>query len=376
MNFDLNEETILLKESASRFLEEKSPAAQVKALSEDKDGFSRTVWNEMAALGWFGMIYEEAYGGFEASFFDLFILFQEMGKVVLQSPFFCSPALSGMLISETECVRTKSTYLPSIISGEKIYTTALLNKKGQYDFAHPDISAQKTGDGTYEIVGTRLLVPYAHVADGILVCAGDPGPDSEGSTIFMIDGSAPGLVLTPLDTLTREKSFAVTFQNVQVKRDDIIGSPGRGSNYLAEIIPKATILTCGEMLGGLKQVMDLTVSHVQDRHQFGRPLCAFQAVQHNSADMAILYETTRLITFQAASLLSEGMPCSKEVAMAKAWCSDAYTRCTRIGHQLHGAIGFTEEHDMHLYSKHARVSEMAFGHSWNNRDKVASEMGL
>lgn len=376
MDFDFNEETILLKESASRFLKENSPAAQGKAVSEDEDGFSRPLWEEMAALGWFGMIYEEAYGGFEASFFDLFVLFQEMGKVVLQSPFFCSPALSGMLINDAGSGPVKSKYLPQIISGEKIYTAALLNEAGHHDFNHPDIIARKTGNGNYAITGARILVPYAHVADGILVCAADEGLDPPGSTIFMIEGTAAGIEQTPLDTLTREKSFAVTFEDVEVSRESIIGPPGRGSACLEVTLPKAAILKCGEMLGGLKQVMDLTVSHVQDRRQFGRPLGAFQAVQHSCADMAILYEATRLITYQAASLISEGLPCSKEVAMAKAWCSEAYTRCTQIGHQLHGAIGFTDEHDMHLYSKHAKVSEMAFGNAWVNRNKVAQEMGI
>ena len=130
------------------------------------------------------------------------------------------------------------------------------------------------------------------------------------------------------------------------------------------------------MLGGLERVLEMTIAYVKERHQFGRPLGSLQAVQHNLADMATYLETTRLITYQAASLLSEGIACDKEIAMAKAWSSDAYKKCTWTGHQLHGAIGFTEEHDLHLYYKHAKQSELSFGSSWFHRAKVAEEMGI
>jgi len=376
MDFSLDEETIMLKESASRFLTEKSPAFCVKALAEGKDGFSKTLWQEMAGLGWFGMIYEEAYGGFEASFFDLFVLCEEMGKVVLQSPFFCSAVLSGMLLNETNRPDQKMAYLPPIISGEKILTTALIDESGQYDHQNPKIHARKTREDTYEITGTRLLVPFAHVADAVLVCAKLEDAESEGGTIFMIDREAAGLEFAPLETLTQERSYALTFTNVEVSQDKIMGSPGQGSTYVDRVWHRAMILKCGEMLGGLSKVLDMTVSHVQGRQQFGRPLSAFQAVQHNCADMSILFETTRLITYQAASLISQGIPCLKEVAMAKAWCGEAYKKCTWIGHQLHGAIGFTEEHDMHLYYKHAKASEMAFGSTWAARSTVAENMGM
>ena len=130
------------------------------------------------------------------------------------------------------------------------------------------------------------------------------------------------------------------------------------------------------MLGGLERVLEMTVEYMKERHQFGQPLGSLQVVHHYCADMATYLETTRLITYQAATLVDEGIPCDKEIAMAKAWCSDAYKQCTWIGHQLHGGIGFTEEHDLHLYYKHAKDSDLAFGSSWYHRLKVAEEMGI
>ncbi len=376
MDFDLNEDTVLLKDSAERFLREKCPPSLVKELVKAETGYSTTIWKEMAALGWLGLIYDEQYGGAGGGFFDLFILFEEIGKVLLPSPFFCSAILSGLIINEAGDEELKKKYLPPIIQGEKIFTSALIDEQGRYDFNDPKLEARETQDGEYIINGTKILVPYAHVADAILICAKVVGSRVEGPSIFEIDGKADGQKKVPLDTLTEEKASAVIYENVKLSSESIIGSLGEGATYLNKVLPKAIILKCGEMLGGLERVLEITIAYVKERHQFGRPLGSLQAVQHNLADMATYLETTRLITYQAASLLSEGIACDKEIAMAKAWCSDAYKKCTWIGHQLHGAIGFTEEHDLHLYYKHAKQSELSFGSSWFHRAKVAEEMGI
>ena len=176
--------------------------------------------------------------------------------------------------------------------------------------------------------------------------------------------------------MTGEKTFALVYNDVKAPSGSMVGSPGHGQAYLDRIWPMATVLKCGEMLGGLEKVVEMTVAYVKERNQFGRPLGSLQAVQHYCTDMATYLETTRPMAYQSASLLSEGIPCAKEIAMAKAWCSDAYKRCTRIGHQLHGAIGFTEEHDLHLYYKQAKVAELAFGNSFFHRSRVAEEMSL
>jgi alkylation response protein AidB-like acyl-CoA dehydrogenase len=168
----------------------------------------------------------------------------------------------------------------------------------------------------------------------------------------------------------------VVYENVNVSAKNVIGSIGKGATYLNKIIPQATILKCGEMLGGLERVVEMTVEYVKQRQQFGKPIGSFQVIQHYCVDMATYLETTRLITYQAASLLSEDIPCPKEIAMAKAWCSDAYKKSTWIAHQIHGGIGFTEEHDLHLFYKHAKSLELEFGDSQIHRKKVAEEMGL
>jgi alkylation response protein AidB-like acyl-CoA dehydrogenase len=376
MDFNLSEESELLKRSAAKFLQEKCPSSLLRDLIKDEDGFSRSVWKEMIELGWLGLIYDEKYGGIGGRFFDLFILFEEIGKVLLPSPFFCSAVLAGLAINEAGDEDQKGSLLPSIIEGEKIFTLALLDEQGKDDAGDPNIEAVRTEDNGYLISGTRLLVPYAHIADGIILCARVKDGENGGPTLFLIDGKASGQHKTLLDTMTEEKTFAVTYEKLKTPAQSILGEIGKGKIYLDNILPRATVLKCGEMLGGLERVVNMTIGYMKERNQFGRPLGTLQAVQHFCADMATYLETTRLLTCQAAYLLSEGLECDKEIAMAKAWCNEAYRKSTWIAQQLHGGIGFTEEYDLHFYYKHAKASELAFEGSWFHRSRVAESMGL
>jgi alkylation response protein AidB-like acyl-CoA dehydrogenase len=377
MDFTLRDESKMLKNNAEKFMKEKSPSSFVKNILKEEKGFSEALWKEMADLGWLGLIYAEPYGGSGGDFFDLFVLFEEMGKAVFPSPFFCSAVFAGLLINEAGDESVKKAYLPGIIEGKKVLTVGLQNEQCFYDYQKPALEARRGGKDSFRIRGTRLLVPYAHVADETLVCAKVmKGPRSFGSTLFITKAKGAGIQLTPLNTITGEKCFAVTYADYPATSKDILGSIGKGAAYVEKVMPKLIALKCGEMVGGLSRVVDMTVDYVKQRVQFGKPLGVLQVVQHYCADMTTLLDTARMIAYQAASLISAGLPCAKEVAMAKAWCSDAYKRATQVAHQLHGGIGFTEEHDLHLYYKHAKALEMEFGDSWVQRQKVAEAMGL
>jgi alkylation response protein AidB-like acyl-CoA dehydrogenase len=377
MDFSLKEESRMLKSNAEKFIKEKCPSSVVKNILREERGFSETLWNEMADLGWLGLIYPEPYGGSGGDFFDLFLLFEEMGRAVLPTPFFCSAVFAGMLINEAGDEAVKREVLPGIIGGKKILTVGLRDEQGAYDYPNPALQAKEAGEGSYRINGTRLMIPYAHVAEEVLVCARvSKGAASLGPTLFRTKTRRPGLQLTPLNLLTGEKVFAATYADYGAEQKDMLGEPGRGAAHVEKIMPQLIALRCGEMIGGLSRAVEMTVEYVKQRVQFGKPLGVLQVVQHYCADLTTLLDTSRMIAYQAASLISAGLPCAKEVAMAKAWCSDAYKKGTQVAHQLHGGIGFTEEHDLHLYYKHAKVSELEFGDSWVHRQKVADAMGL
>ena len=376
MEFGFNLEQNMLRKSFAEYFAKNCTPESVKEVIQSEEGFLRKIWKDMAKLGWLGLNYEEKYSGTEGTFLDLFILFEEIGKVLLPSPFFTSAVISGFLIKEAGNDVQKNKFLPPLIKGKMIFTLAYLDNQGIYGDDAISVKAKTNTDDTYLLVGTRFFVPYANVADKILVCADVVEHGQIAPTLFLIDSQTDTLQVDDLKAVGIDKECAVQFKNARVLKDDIIGEIGSGHNWINKMLSIAIVLKCGEMVGGMKRVLDMTVAYTKQRHQFGRPLGALQAVQHHCADMATYVESARVLAYQAASLIDEGLPCTTEVAMAKAWCSDSYKKCTWIGHQLHGAYGFTEESDMHLYYKHAKASELMFGHSWHHRHQVAQTLNI
>ena len=376
MDFGLDKEQEMLRKSFQEFLSKECPFDIVREIKKSDIGYSTKIWKKMAQLGWLGLVFEEKFGGMQGSFMDLFILFEEIGKVLLPSPLLFGNVLSGLMIQTAGNDDQKNSDMPLLIDGKAIITTALFDENGKMDKDQPGIEASKSGNGEYILTGKRLLVPYASVADKILLCANVTGDGPSGPTLLVVDKNAAGITYTPVTTVSDETSYAVIFENVAVKEKNTIGDIGSGNTIIDSVLPMATVLKCGEMIGGLRRVLDSTVAYAKDRHQFGKPIGSFQAVHHHCADMAIFLDGAVLIAYHAASLISQNKPCKKEVAMAKAWCSDAYKQSTWLAQQIHGGIGFTEEFNIQLFYKHAKESELLFGHAKHNLKIVADEMGL
>ncbi len=375
MDFGYDKEQEMLRKSFAEFLSKECPFDVIREIKKSEAGYAKDLWKKMAQLGWLGLVFEEKYGGSQGAFTDLFLLFEEIGKVLLPSPLLMGNVLPGLMIQSAGTDAVKEKYLPDMINGKKIVTLALYDEKGCIDCDSPGISAKKEADG-YVINGTRLLVPYAAVADELLICAQVEGEGENGPTLFAVDAKAKGVSTTPFAIITDEKSHAVVFDNVRVNAGNIIGKTGSGNTAAHDVLPKAIVLKCGEMIGGLRRLLDMTVNYAKDRRQFGKPIGSFQAVQHFCAEMAIFLDGGALIASYAASLISDGAPCEKEAAMAKAFISDAYKQSTWMSQQIHGGIGFTEEFNVQLFYKHAKESELMFGHSAIHRSKVADLIGL
>lgn len=373
MNFKLDKEQEMLKKSFSEFLSKECPFDTLREIKESESGYSKKIWRKISQLGWLGMVFEEKYDGLEGSFMDLFILFEEIGKVLLPSPLLFGNVLPGLMLQNAASDDLKDQYMPRLINGKAIISVALFDEHGHMDQSAPGMVARKSGDDAYAVSGTRLLVPFAPSADKLMVCAdiADQGP-----TLLLVDRKAPGVMVTPVTLMTDQKSYTVILENVQVPKADIVGELGKGGDIIEGVLPMATALKCAEMIGGLSQVLDLTVTYAKGRKQFGRPIGSFQAVQHQCSEIAIFLDGAKLIAYQAAALLSNHSRCVKEVAMAKAWCSEAYKQSTWMGQQIHGGVGFTDEFNIHFFYKHAKESELLFGNCEHNLSKVADEMGI
>ena len=374
MKFTLAEEQEMLRKTARDFLADKCSKKSVKEMEESETGYSRELWQEMAELGWMGLAFPGRYGGGDMSFLDLGVLLEEMGRSCLPGPFFSTVVLGGLTILDVGNEEQKQEYLPKLIRGEKIFTLALA-EPGYRNYDAPSITVQATrDDGNYMVSGTKLFVPDGHIAD-YLLCVVRTKP-RKGVAILLADAKNPRVKYTVLKTMAGDKLCEVVFDRVPVPKSSILGRLDQGWSAVQKIVQRAAVGKCCEMVGNIQRVLEMTVDYAKERKQFDRPIGSFQVIQHYCADMATDVDSARFSTYQAAWMLSEGLSCAKEVAVAKAWISEASQRVFALAHQIHGAIGVTVEHDLHYYTRRAKAAELAFGDADFYRQVVADEMGL
>lgn len=377
MDLGFDESQQMLKTSARDFLEQECPTSLVRAMEEDERGYTPELWSKIAELGWLGLTVPEQYGGLGMSYFDLVLILEEMGRAMLPGPFFSTVVLGAMTLIEAGTDEQKQEYLPKVANGEAILTMALTEPTATYEPSGVQTTAKADGSD-YVVNGTKLFVPDAQVADAMIVVArtSESSDASQGITLFLVDANNPGITITPLKTISGDKQAEVEFKNVRIPASAVIGQVDQGWDTVSRILDLAAIGKCAEMLGGADRVLEMTTDYVKERVQFGRPIGSFQAVQHHCANMATDVEGCRYVAYQAAWRISERLPAVREVAIAKAWVSDAYRRVCSLGHQSHGAIGFTKEYDLQLYTRRAKVAEVAYGDTDFHREQVAVGLGL
>ena len=191
-----------------------------------------------------------------------------------------------------------------------------------------------------------------------------------------MDAKSPGISYEALKTIASDHQVEIAFENVKVSAANVLGEENGGWAIVEKIAEWGAAGKCAEMVGGAQQVLEMSVEYAKQRVQFGRPIGSFQAIQHHCANMVTDVDGSRYIAYEAIWRVSEGMEASKEVSMAKAWVSDAYRRVCALGHQIHGGIGFTKEHDMQLYFRRAKAAELAFGDGDYHRELVAQHLGI
>jgi alkylation response protein AidB-like acyl-CoA dehydrogenase len=368
MDFGFSEEQELLRKSAADFLSKECPMTYVRQMLDDERGYSDELWNKMAELGWMGLMYPEEFGGAGLTMVDLVVVLEEMGRVSLPEPFFSTVCLGGLVILDAGNSDQKKKLLPGLVAGKTKATLALLEEDARWDEKGVRLTAEKIGNG-YQLNGLKLFVPDAHVSD-VLVCA---ARTAEGVTLLLVDRQHRGVNTRLLKTMDQTRKLCeVTFDKVQVGPEAVLGTPGKGWDSLARVIDRSKVALCAEMCGGAQKVLDMSVEYAKVREQFGRPIGSFQAIQHKCANMLVQVESAKSATYYAAWAVANAVSeAPLAAAMAKAYCSDAYRQVTAEGIQIHGGIGFTWEHDLHLYFKRAKGSEVTFGDATWNRELVA-----
>jgi alkylation response protein AidB-like acyl-CoA dehydrogenase len=377
MDFSFTEEQDMLRISARDFLARECPKAKVRYLEKDEKGYDPQIWRHMAELGWMGLVFPEQYGGMGASFMDLTILMEEMGRNILPSPFCSTIALCALPLLEYGSSEQKTRFLPQIATGKAIWTLALGESSGRYEPSEVRLDAVLKGTD-YILQGHKLFVPDAHVSDYILVVARSEKRQTaeEGITLYVVDAGAPNLKTEAIPTIGGDRQFKVSFDGVAVPRDNILGETSNGWHVVKFILQRAAVLKCAEMSGACQAVLDITAAYAKDRTQFGRPIGSFQAIQHKLTDMLIEMEGVQYLLYEAAWGISVGLPSPWRISAAKAKANEAYQRICIEALAAHGAIGYTMDHDLGLYYRRIKAAQFAGGDTDLHRETIAIEMGL
>jgi alkylation response protein AidB-like acyl-CoA dehydrogenase len=361
MDFELNDEQEMLRKSARDFLQSECPKSAVRQLEESDLGYSPQLWKKMAQLGWMGILIPEEYGGVGWTLIEEAILFEEFGRAAMPGPMFAT-LMGTLVVLESAAEGLKKNLLPQVAAGDLVPTLAIDEPEAVCDPRFVTTRAIRK-EGAYALSGTKLFVPYAHVAGCMLVVArtaGSPG-DGKGVAVFAVDGKTPGINLTTIKTFAHDKQFQVDFDGVFVSPDYAVRKPGGVVPMIKAVFEKATAAQCAWMVGGAQQELEMTAEYTRQRVQFGRPIGTFQAVQHRLADMFIDVQGSRWTTYQAVWRLGEGMPAARELAIAKAVTGKACQRVAFSAQQLHGGIGVDMDGDLHFYYLREKALELTLG---------------
>jgi alkylation response protein AidB-like acyl-CoA dehydrogenase len=374
MNLGVSAEQRELREAVRRFLAERAPLTRVRELMETADGTDPDVWRQASAqLGLPGIAVPEEYGGAGFSFAEQAIVLEELGAALFTGPYLASAVLAVTALLASADTEAKKDLLPGIAAGETVATLAFAEDGGSWDAAAIRLAAAKTTENGWRLEGHKSFVLDGHAADLILTVAAT-GTDGKLS-LFAVTPAAEGLTRRALPTLDQTRKLArLEFSDTPAR---LVGEQGAARAVLDRTLDVAAIALAAEQLGGAQRALDMAVAYAKIRQQFGRPIGSFQAIKHRCADLLLEVESLRSAVGYAAAAVAAG---STEVpvlaSMLKAYASEVYSHVAGENIQIHGGIGFTWEHDAHLYLKRAKASELFLGDAGYHRDRLATRIGL
>lgn len=379
MQLSLTEDQAMLAQTAQAFIAEHSPLARVRQLRDGGDelGYSRKLLAQMADLGWTAIPFSEADGGLGMGMAEAILVTEAMGKTLCPEPLMSSALAACQALALAGSAEQRSAFLAPAIEGQKVLALAYLEPGMRFDPRAVSCSAQASGSG-FSLRGTKVHCLGGAGADAYVVLArtdGQPG-GADGLSLFLVPEGVDGLQRTRQHLVDGRNAVTLTFNDVALDPSALVGEKNAGGALLDDVLDRATVALCGEMLGGMQAAFDMTLGYLKERKQFGVLVGTFQALQHRAAQMYIQIELARSATMAAARALDSGDAQAKAlVSNAKARCSDAYVLVTNEAVQMHGGIGMTDEHDIGFFMKRARAAEMTYGDAAYHRDRFATLHG-
>jgi len=375
----LNEEQTLLKQTARRLVQDKSPVKALRELRDKRDeaGFSRDLWKEMVNMGWAGIVIPEQYGGFDYGYVGLGLVLEECGRMLVASPLVSTVLLGATAVKLAGNDKQKEEILPAIAGGDLLITLAL-DEGPRHAPTQVATKAVKTGDG-FTLDGKKAFVIDGHVADKLVVAArtsGRPG-DTEGISLFLVDAKAPGVTATRVIMVDSRNAANVTLRNVQVPASALLGELGKAYPVLEKVLDIGRIGLAAEMLGSMQEAFERTVNYLKERSQFGVLIGTFQALQHRATLMFTEIELCKSVVLKALQTIDAGdeklLP--RIAALAKAKVSETVKLVSCEAIQMYGGIGMTDEEEIGFFIKRARVAQQTLGDYNYHLDRFATLSG-
>ena len=372
MQFHLDETQAMIRDGARRLLASEFDSTKARAMEASADGFSKELWSRLKDLGWSSVALPEAAGGGGLGVLELCVLAEETGRAAASTPLLISSGMAAKCLNAIPSHPLATQLLNILADTDSVITAALIDETGRDERTPPRLLLQQAEKGL-QLSGTKQLVPYASVARVLLVSTST----TEGETaIVAIESDSPGLTIRRNRTLGADPLFEVRFKDVTVADNRVLARGTVAARALDKSLEVATVLAMAEAFGYCEGIIRLAVEHAKVREQFGQAIGAFQAVSHPLADMRIRTDACRLLTLEAAWLLDQERSAGLEIASAKVLANQAIEKITVDGHRVHGAIGYSKEHDVQLYTRRARAFCVTWGDTERQIERAALALGL
>ncbi len=372
LDLTFSAEQEMLRETVRGVCASACPLPIVRALEDDPVGYSPDFWKQLAALDLIGLLLPEAHGGSGMTALEGVVVFEELGRALAPSPLFVSSVVCGGVLARSGTEEQRATWLGPMATGDTILTPAWLEPGGGFSSSGVRLRAEQEGDA-YVLTGTKHLVAFAGAADRLVVLA-RTGEEPDAVDLFIVDPADEGVTLTQQPTIASDAQYRVDLDAVRVPVGDRIGGPGSGWPTWQEVVEQGTVLLAAQAVGGARYALDITVQYAKDRHQFDKPLGAFQALAHDLADAATAVDGSEVLVHEAAWACSERRDVSRLCPMAKLFACRTFRDVTATAQQIFGGIGFTVEFDIQLYFRRAKQLQVSW---WNDRvleERVASSV--
>jgi alkylation response protein AidB-like acyl-CoA dehydrogenase len=380
MDVLLNEEEEMIRDSVRRFFETECDMARVRGVEDGEQQSDHELWRQLAELGWLGLALPAVYGGSEAPFTQLSLLFEEAGRALAPVPLHPHNVACLALadaVDRGDCGALAETLLSDACLGDCLLTWAWSERLPNMSAEAVSLSAVADGNG-WRLQGQKQFVEAFEFADYCLVAArtDDTGTARDGITLLLVQPGAEGVSSTAQLSLAGDYQSEVRFDNVYVEGDALIGRVDEGWALAQPMLERAMVLNCALIVGATRRAAERAFDYAKERVAFGHPIGSFQAIQHTCADMITWVDGAELLTREAAWYIAQGMEATLPAAAAKAFTNERCQAVLREANQIHGGYAQVKEYDQQLWYRRAAAWSMRLGTSIEHRRTVAQALGF